>query len=586
MEVAAPARQPDAATDPASTAGAASVCALVNALLRELPWTARRLHGTRAAAAGAPRAAVVALPGGGWLLAGLHHAGRCGRVAPSGHVAVTTAQGVRRIEIEELIALALPLAGIPDPDGTRVRTLTARVRASRRVMEHHLGQSVPGAGAWRFCDGERALAFGHPVHPAPRAVGDEQSFDPAWLPGSRGGFALHWVAVDPACLDRHALAMPAATLARQLAADDPLGVPGAPREGQLVVPLHPLQATALRADPAACALADAGALTHLGPAGSRWHATASVRTLYAPHARYMLKCSLPVRITNSQRLIREGELARGPLLRHALRSARGQALARTCATLRVLHEPGHFAVRDRTGAPLAASAVIVRENPWRHGAGGAACMLATLCELYPDGSAPTLRRAIAAACGAVRPASARRWFARYLEVVYRPLVLAHAQFGLALGAHVQNVVVALDGGWPSGAWYRDCQGSGFTRRAFAHWCRAVPDLRGADNVYDDTLAVRLGSYYLGVNHVLALTAALSLSGLAREAALLETLRDFLNRLRATGLRDPSLVDHLLDAPDYLAKGNLSTFALEVDENASTTAPLAAYARLRNPLRGA
>ena len=590
----------DAALAEDSAAGlaqAASTAALANALLREQPWQPELLEPALQSLAGGTAQAARLHCGDDELLVPLLASGSCGRQLPGIPLRIG-AEGVTVPGIDELARLAGRAVGTED--GPQLTRFTARVQRSRVQMEVLLrrAQAAPalaaGDVAEAFLEAEQGLMFGHPVHPAPRLLGDGEPYDADWLPGPGPGFALHWLAVDPDLLPDGSAAAPAAAaraLAQALAEDDPLLLPVPPRAGQVRLPLHPLQAAALREDPAAARLEAQGRIAHLGAAGSRWWATASVRSLYAPHARYMLKCSLPLRITNSMRLIRRGELERGPRLQQALESCLGRQLAQRCTGLRVLHEPGWFALQGDDGALIDTACVIVRENPWRrrrHGlsapAPGVPCMLGTLCELYPDGRAPWLERTLAAFAGqAPGPQVAAHWLRAYLRAVYRPLLLAHAEYGLLFGAHLQNVVVALDAGRPTGLWFRDCQGTGFARSALPRWQPHVPDIELADNLFDDALAVRLGSYYLGVNHVLALIATLALSGLGREGELLAVLRGFLRELRAEGLRDPALVDWLLDAPAWLAKGNLTTFATDVDENASTTAPLAHYAQLANPL---
>ena len=585
-------RLPSSATE-AKLAEAASVAALANALLRETQWQPEPLEPALRALAGGVAQAARLRCGDDDLLVPLLATGRCGRQLPGAPLRIG-ADGVTVPTLDELARLAACAVGVGD--GMALGRFATRVSRSRAQLEVLLrrAQASPAAtsatAADAFLEAEQGLMFGHPVHPAPRLLGDGEPYDADWLPGPGPGFALHWLAADLDLMPAGAVMAPAA-VARALAEDDPLLLPVPRRAGQVRVPLHPLQAAALREDPAAARLEAQGRIEHLGAAGSRWWATASVRSLYAPHARYMLKCSLPLRITNSMRLIRRGELERGPRLRQALDSCLGRELGQRCSGLRVLHEPGWFALRDDDGGLIDTACVILRENPWRRprrvatpSATGAPCMLGTLCELHPDGRAPWLERTLAAFAGkAAGPDAAVRWLRAYLEAVYRPLVLAHAEYGLLFGAHLQNVLVELADGHPTGLWFRDCQGTGFARSALPRWQPHVPDLELADNLFDDALAVRLGSYYLGVNHVLALIATLALSGLGRERELLAVLRDFLRGLRAEGLRDPALVDWLLDAPAWLAKGNLTTFATDVDENASTTAPLAHYAQLANPL---
>ncbi len=52
-------------------------------------------------------------------------------------------------------------------------------------------------------------------------------------------------------------------------------------------------------------------LEYIGPVGKYYMATSSLRTLYHPQSKYMLKFSFPVKVTNSMRINKLKELESG-----------------------------------------------------------------------------------------------------------------------------------------------------------------------------------------------------------------------------------------------------------------------------------
>ena len=113
---------------------------------------------------------------------------------------------------------------------------------------------------------------------------------------------------------------------------------------------------------------------------------------------------------------------------------------------------------------------------------------------------------------------------------------------------------------------------------------AVPGLGEAgESVVPDELGDRLLGYYVVVNGLFGLIAALSRDGLADEEAMFDLLRARLERERARRPPDPSFLDYLLDGPALAAKGNFMTFLEDVIENRGTAEQAAIYHDLPNPL---
>lgn len=268
---------------------------------------------------------------------------------------------------------------------------------------------------------EQSLITGHPYHPAPKARGGGPVG--AWLP-----YAPEAHASFPPAL----LGVREDTLVEEgdTSALDALGQ--AP-PGYRLLPAHPWQLDLVDlAEP----FAD-GRLIRLGTAGSDAWPTAAIRTLYAPERDLFLKFSLDVRITNDIR-----RLWRHDLLR----------LRRTDEAVARAFVPGPAVWLSDRGYRTAdfafeELAVLVRDGLHGRLLPGATPLLAAgLVEGF-DGNPLDATGDPAA------------WWEAYLGVVVPPALAAFADHGVVLEAHLQNTLVAVDGGGlPVQALFRDAEG--------------------------------------------------------------------------------------------------------------------------------
>ncbi|WP_245641110.1 IucA/IucC family protein [Streptomyces megasporus] len=491
-----------------------------------------------------------------------------------------------------------------------------RVLDSARRTAVHLARrraEPPGTrGPTPFLDAEQALLLGHPFHPAPKSrEGASETELAAYSPETRGSFPLYWFAAHPdVVVGESADGRPVADLLRAQAVG--VEVP----DGTVPVPAHPWQAREATARPEVAALVDAGLLRPVGQAGPVWHPTSSVRTVHRPDAEVMFKLSLGMRITNSRRDNRRGELRLGVRAARLL-AASAPGRPGPAAWLRAEH-PGFGVLRDfawvsvgadgpgagtgaetGTGADTATGAetgleTAIRDNPFRGGAGDALCVAGLVAERTGpgDGSPPPYRAPLceaverAARVLGVSPAEASaRWLARYLDVLVVPLIRLRARYGIALEPHHQNTLVALDrAGLPVAGWCRDSQGYYVAASHAAGLDRLLPGVaEGVELVFDDAFVDERVAYYLGVNNLLGLIGALGSLGLADEEELLRVARDALERMRATEPGAKGLLDLLLDAPVLRCKGNFLTCVDGLDELVGDVHTQSVYIDLPNPL---
>ncbi|MGV9452347.1 IucA/IucC family protein [Streptomyces sp. NPDC003635] len=506
------------------------------------------------------------------------------------------------------------------PHGT---DLVARVADSvgRTALFIRDRRERPADGPDLFLSAEQALVLGHPLHPAPKSrEGLSDSEARLYSPELRGSFPLHWIAVAPSVLaadsawTERGRPVTAPQLTTRLAG------PGLPLpDTYAALPLHPWQLREARHRPEIAALFDAGLLRDLGPHGTPWHPTSSVRTVHRSGAPAMLKLSLGLRITNSRRENLRKELHRGVEVHRLLRSGLSGQWQTAHPGFDIVRDPAWLAVDGPQGDPVPGLDVMIRHNPF-HPAADVSCVagfvsprpraaatdpvgpipirpqvaLNNATEHHrPTASIPTWRSRLAevvtrlaARTGRPRGAVSAEWFLRYLEHVVRPVLWFDAKAGIALEAHQQNTLLLLDtDGWPAGGRYRDNQGYYFRESRRAELDARLPGIgEHSDTFVSDEVTDERFAYYLAINNVLGLVGAFGSQGLADERLLLAAFRRFLGDV-ASGpacLRT-SLPALLLDSPTLRCKANLRTRLHGLDELVGPVDTQSVYVTIANPL---
>ncbi|WNV73588.1 IucA/IucC family protein [Geodermatophilus sp. DSM 44513] len=531
------------------------------------------------------------VPGPGPLRVDLPATGRAlvvdvARRSPSGHhdlAAVTDPDGTP-LDVAavagRLTAEAAARAGLPEDRAAdaRARIGESAERAARYALRRAADPDPP-AGLPPWLAAEQGLLAGHPWHPMTKSRdGLPDAEDATYAPEARGRFPLHWFAARPGVVATGSADRDVPALLRELAGD--LAVP----PGCVPVPAHPWQAARLAAHPGAAALLARGDLVDLGPAGPPWWATSSLRTVARPDAPVMLKLSLGLRVTNSRRENLRGELLLGVRTAGLVDAGLGAALAAAHPRFAVVRDPAWVGV-DGPDGPVGLDTV-VRDQPF--GATDRVACAGALVDARPDRGHPPaadLVHALAARTGLPVPRAAALWFRRWLHAVASPLLWLHGRWGIGLEAHLQNVLVGLDGdGLPDRGWYRDNQGWYAAASRASGLEALLPGVTGdAGLVFDDALVTDRVVYYLGVNNLLGCAAALAGAGLADERDLLGVLAGVLREHLAGP--DPSPAAELLLTADRLpVKANLLTGVEGRDELAGPVAAQSVYVPVPNPLR--
>ncbi|MEV4435695.1 IucA/IucC family protein [Streptomyces sp. NPDC049585] len=364
----------------------------------------------------------------------------------------------------------------------------------RAALAAHRAGAVPAAAADRYRNSEQSLLFGHRFHPTPKARTGSGAHWARYAPEAGARFALRHLAVRPEHIRQESTGAPA------LSALDRLGrVP----PGHLLLPVHPWQYAMLRRHPALRAALRRGAVLDLGPRGTRFWPTASVRTLY--DGRDFLKCSLNIRITNCLRKNAEYELAGAVALTRLLEPVAADLAARFPGTV-LLREPAYRTLDVGSRDLVEGFGVIVREGLGSRLAPGLTALLAAaVADEYPTG--PAQLNHLLAGAGEQQ---ALTWWETYLKLLVPPVLAAFFDHGVVLEPHLQNVVIGVDAaGTPRQVLLRDLEG---TKLLAAHHARTLATLEpgvAAPLTYDAARGWDRVVYCLVVNHLAEMLAALA-----------------------------------------------------------------------------
>ena len=441
-----------------------------------------------------------------------------------------------------------------------------------------------------FIEAEQALLIGHSVHPAPK-VRQPMTLTEAvqYGPEGAGGFALAWMLVRKERLHYHSAdqVTQQERVQQLIHSDDQLRSDhGDVPEGYTLIPAHPWQLARLQALPALQQAFADKAIIALSPQGRRWYATSSMRSIYAENAPYMLKFSLSVRLTNSVRHLQPEEAVRGALISKVLATETGQQFERRFSQFDIMQEPAYLCLLDDAGNQILESMMVFRDNLIREQQGMQYSVLASLTQDHPMKEASRLATLVQAVAFQQRislPDAASSWFAAFLEVAVKPLLLAQADYGLLFGAHQQNIVLGLRDGLPVHGYFRDCQGTGFSEVGMKLFKLDEAALgESTNNHIESEKAHKLFAYYLIINSTFSVISAMGADGLIEEAVLVAQLRDFFQQHLTKLRRDQSFIRTMLESEALWQKGNFICSLADINENTMAD-PLAIYRAVDNPV---
>lgn len=438
-----------------------------------------------------------------------------------------------------------------------------------------------------FIEAEQALLVGHNMHPAPKSRSEFSGADIRYAPESGESFGLHWFAVHKTAWQGEIydgeIDAAIASIIEDLKLDLKLDLRPTPSDYQLL-PMHPWQVKVLKERDDIAHLFASDLILDLGVHGDGWRATTSLRAIYHPDCRFMLKYSLSVKLTNSVRHLSVKEVRRGMLLEKILDADKGLELQQRYPNMTIMREPGFVALQNGEGEAIEESLFAFRVNSFWKQPERESLVLASLTQADPMGGNSALANMVLNRANERKESTsiaAQQWFQGYLEQVLEPLVTARSDYGVIFLAHQQNIVVDIQDRLPVGLFYRDCQGTGFTcaaQECFPEQLREVEP----ENFMSREIVDPFISYYLIFNSSFSVISALASAGLVDESVLLNQLRLFMGHLKQKGYKDSGFVDYLLSSETLIFKGNFFVYLSNINEN-SIEDPSEIYQSIPNPL---
>ncbi|MEO5968899.1 MAG: IucA/IucC family protein [Bdellovibrionia bacterium] len=425
-----------------------------------------------------------------------------------------------------------------------------------------------------FIESEQALVFGHPFHPSPKSrLGFAEEEIKKYSPEFKANFQLDYFLIRKEFLLQESL-LPETC--------DQITRKYSPQISEVdsdfaVLPSHPWQAKYLLQLPVVQEALSQDKLRYLGASGMPYFATSSVRTLFSHENPYFYKLSLNVRITNCIR-------------RNALHELQGSiAVSRIISSLKNDFQKRypHFHVLDEP-AFITANFSPTDPEPNLIVTDGFGMLLRTTFdqEISPDASVlltgslfgnQSLGRS---RISEVIPNDRETWFTQYLDLLVRPLFDLFFEEGVMFEPHLQNSLVGLQNGTPTGIWIRDFDNTRIIASTRSEKLLQSAPKRVIDEfTYDPTQAWKRFIYCLLVNHLCEAIYQLAFKNAQLETKLWRILKETLIHHASKSLNAElkRSIESLLQGESLPAKANLLTrFTRTTDSKAS-------YMSIPNPL---
>ncbi|RSL29723.1 IucA/IucC family siderophore biosynthesis protein [Salibacterium salarium] len=446
---------------------------------------------------------------------------------------------------------------------------------------------------FEYIDAEQSLLFGHMLHPTPKSKqGLTDQEDQKYSPEHQGEFQLHyfsakkaWVLQDSS-LHKSAIDIIYEDLYESADVDQEW-LETFIDEERILIPVHPLQVPYLLEKSEVQTLMTTGELEYLGPLGRTFTPTSSFRTVYSRESKYMYKCSVPIKITNSLRVNQRKELARGVEVSRLLDTELGGKLNEAFPNFHIINDPAYLNLN--IDEEVSGFEVIIRENPFYEQTENTS-VIAALGQDHAYGDKPriySIIKGIAEREGRSVDEVSVDWFNYYLSLTVDPVLWLFQTYGIALEAHQQNSVIRMKNGYPDTFYYRDNQGYYFCESQSDRLMEFLPSLnQESDTFCEDEVAEERLRYYFIFNHLFGLINSFGTSGLIQEEKLMNVLRERLVvHYQKSNQKNQSieLLKSLLEERVLPCKANLLTRFYDMDELIGPMESQSVYTNVNNPL---
>ena len=492
--------------------------------------------------------------------------------------------GANELEQIDFIKLVQIISSELSLDFDKRNNFQKRVFSSQHNMASYIKNYQDRSGEnLNFIAAEKSLVLGHSFHPTPKSREPFSEVDQIkYSPELNGSFQIVWLLAHSTIVHQNN----ARTFEQPEWSRELFAMESADKKEFVPFPMHPWQYEHLRSYPVIQKYINQGLLIYKGSSDKSWHSTSSLRTIYREDAPYMLKFSISVKMTNSIRHLLVKEVERGLQLHDVLNTQVGKKFLSENNKFQVITEPAYFCLKNEDGQAMAETLVVCRNNIFTQDNCENKYVLAYLTQ---DG----IHQKNNAIVSMIEKYSVNQnyhqqsllWFMGYLQTVVKPLISAQSDHGIILGAHQQNLILAIEQGLPTIGYFRDCQSTGYSELGFKLFASDVKLIdRDNGNVVPDLMGNILLAYYLIINSTFGVIAAIAQSGWIEEKELLVVLKDLLIQLREQKPKDTSFLDYLLDSEYLMYKGNFLCTLENINEN-TTQNPLAIYSKIPNPIRG-
>ncbi len=508
-----------------------------------------------------------------------------GKFHVAGEIQKLAKDKVDRLRPVDFIA---DLIGLLDPGHTEgSKAFYSRFLQSVSSMEEVLvdSLSVQKSTVGAFIENEQTFLLGHPFHPTPKSRAPLNAEEAQkYAPEFKQDFALKWYLASPEILHQHsAEKFDKNDWSSELIEDKALLHNNSfYKKGYKLFPVHPWQEVQLKKHHYFKHYLDQKLLVPIGESHKSWKATSSLRSVYSETSPYMLKFSLSLKLTNSIRHLLPKEVDRGLQLYDVVHTDKIKPFFKEFPQFNIICEPSYLCLKDLSGHLTPESVVICRENPFKGDLAKNKCVLSKLTQDSPFGSRSVLLEFLEQQYGDNKLVI-EKWFNEYLNNVLEPFLILQSNYGVLLGAHQQNLILTLDNNMPTGCYFRDCQGTGYSHLGYKLYSSEVLNIKEEnENVVSSEMGHALFGYYLIANSTFGVISALSVNHPDLEKKLILNMRKKLNDLKKQGVKDPGFLNYLLESSEIKFKGNFFCTFKDINEN-TTINPLSIYTMINNPI---
>lgn len=432
-----------------------------------------------------------------------------------------------------------------------------------------------------FLSNEQNLLIGHRQQPDPKSrVGFSKEEFIKYSPETNGKFQLHFMYVDKDILASESLIKETVDeMFLSLVNENDL--PKKPNNDYKLFAAHPWQANYQDTLQEIKMYKHQKKIIDIGLIGPLFYPTTSVRTVYSPEADIMLKFSLNIAITNSVRINLAKECKRSLSAYHLSKGELGSVLKNKFPYFSLITDPAYIAIKTNDGI-IDSSICIIRDAKFAPEE-DIAC-IASLTEPDPFNNTTRIKSLIenlSKQKNVSHTNAANYWFDTYLNVTIAPVLWLYSEYGIALEAHQQNLLVKIEDNLPIESFYRDSQGYYYIKNNSKQKIFGdLSDLCSGTTEFVD----HHFSYYFLVNQLISIIETITNTNYIEEKILVEKFIDFIKKFATQNQTDSRFCEKIINQNTLPLKANLLTRLHGLDELQAPLTNQSIYVKITNPFK--